>query len=217
MFKKAIIIILALAIIASMLSCISSGSHAEEQSTQKSAQEIREELIFELENKIEALQNSYNSYDEEAKSQIAALKKELEELKKAQSTSLTQQTTAQTSKSIFTYKINEGYAIITGFIGEDESIIVPSMIDGFSVKGIASNAFDSRAFKSVIISNGIEYIDWFAFYNCSALSAVTIPSTVKKIGYSAFEGCAPSFTIYCHRESFAQSYAQSYGLAYAFI
>jgi hypothetical protein len=82
---------------------------------------------------------------------------------------------------------------------------------------VSANAFEDYALKSVIISEGVEVIDWFAFYRCSSLESVTIPSSVRRIGHSAFEGCSTRFTVYCHDGSFAQSFAQSYGITYAII
>lgn len=96
-------------------------------------------------------------------------------------------------------------------------MVIPSQIDGFDVYSITSNAFEKYSFKSVIISEGVEVIDWFAFYNCKNLTSITIPSSVRRIGYSAFDGCGKNFTIYCHADSFAQSYAKSYGIPYATI
>lgn len=176
-----------------------------------------EALIKELEEKILELEKNSSLSDEESKKQLEELQNQLNELNSQAST--TQATTTSTSlpESIFTYKLIDGKAIITGFTGKDEHIVIPSMVDGFEVYSISSNAFEGYRFKSVIISEGVEEIDWFAFYNCVSLSAITIPKSVKKIGHSAFSGCSKSFTIYCQSGSFAQAYAQSYGITYATV
>ncbi|MCM1543884.1 MAG: leucine-rich repeat domain-containing protein [Ruminococcus sp.] len=44
--------------------------------------------------------------------------------------------------------------------------------------------------KSVEISEGVEYIGNFAFYNCKNLMSLNIPSTVTRIAGEAFEGCS---------------------------
>jgi hypothetical protein len=46
---------------------------------------------------------------------------------------------------------------------------------------------------NVIIPDGVTYIGYYAFYNCSSLTSVTIPNTVTGIGNYAFSSC-PSLT-----------------------
>ena len=43
--------------------------------------------------------------------------------------------------------------------------------------------------KRIIIGDGITTIGDDAFYDCGALTSVTIPNSVTEIGYSAFENC----------------------------
>lgn len=222
MFKKTVSFILIILLLFSVISC-AFQSPSQPSSTSELTNNYTA-LISQLEQKLAQLQSSYDTADEQAKKQIAELEKQLAELREQATSSAlptsfsgTASSPLSTAKSVFTYQIVDGTAIITGFVGNDENIIIPSMIDGFKVSGIAGNAFEDYGIKSVIISNGVEYIDWFAFYNCESLIAVTIPSSVSKIGYSAFAGASPSFTIYCHKNSFAENYAKSYGLSYAFI
>ena len=214
MFKKALAIILSVLLFSTLFSCISGQK---QQATDSASGNLnKEELISELENKIAAIQSVYIKSSAEAKAELEKLSKELEKLKSERST-VSATTTDAPVLSIFRYKINEGKAVITGFVGDDERIVIPSIIDGYEVKGVDEKAFDGYKIKSVIISEGVEYIDWFAFYNCSALSSITIPSSIKKIGYAAFDGASDDLTIYCHRDSFAETHAKSYGLSYAFI
>ncbi len=117
----------------------------------------------------------------------------------------------------FKYETNGDTATITGYIGDEENLVIPTSIDGYRITAIGDNAFQDMRIKSVIISNGVESIGWFAFDGCTRLGALTVPSSVKKIGYSAFGGAEASITIYCHEGSFAQKYAKSYGLTYAII
>ena len=214
MFKKSICIILSVILFSFFISCMSdnyAGNPSDTSSTSSA-----EEILKELEMKLTLLQNEYSSSNADAKAEIERLEKEIEKLKGTTSITTTKSPVTE-SPSIYRYRIKEGKAIITGFIGNDEKIVIPSIVDGLEVAGIDEKAFDGYKIKSVVISEGVEYIDWFAFYNCQHLTSVTIPPSVKKIGYSAFEGSSKSFTIYCHRDSFAESYAKSYGLAYAFI
>ncbi len=215
MFKKAIIIILSVSIFASLFSCV--GNIDANKDPAPSVTSSNEVLISILESKLSALQSSYSSSNEEAKKEIERLEKEIEKLKAKETTAPATAATTPAAPSIYRYRINEGKAIITGFVGNDEKIVIPSIVDGFEVVGIDEKAFSGYKITSVVISEGIEYLDWFAFYNCAQLTSVTIPSSVTKIGYGAFDGTSDGFTVYCHKESFAQSYAKSYGLPYAFI
>lgn len=171
-------------------------------------------LIQELEQKILELQQNQYISESESQKQIEELQNKINELREQAQSTTSQATTASTTmpEGIFIYSISDGKAVIDGYTGKGDNLVIPSQIDGFDVYGISSNAFEGYSFKSVIISDGVEKIDWFAFYNCKNLSSVTIPPSVKKIGYSAFDGCAKSFTIYCQSGSFAQSYAKSYGI-----
>ena len=110
--------------------------------------------------------------------------------------------------------LDGGRAIITEISTKEETVIIPSTIDGYSVYSIGSEALTSKMVTDVIISDGIEKLDWFAFKNCISLSSVTIPDSVVSIGYGAFDNAHKSFTIICSKNSFAHLYAQSYGLTY---
>ena len=52
-----------------------------------------------------------------------------------------------------------------------------------------------------------------AFYNCSNLYEVKIPSTVVTIGRQAFYGCAAGLTIKCDKNSAAENYAKNNGIS----
>ena len=179
-------------------------------------------MIRELENKLIALQENQTISDSEYQKEMTRLQNLLADLK-SQSESDTPTSTDQKedppsiSQAKFLYDVTEGGAIITGYTGNEEHLVIPSVIDGYTVSGICDSAFSSKSLKSVIITNGISKIGWFAFQECPALSSITIPASVNSIGYSAFQSQAKSFTIYCPDDSFAQKYAQSYGLTYAII
>ncbi len=213
MFKKSISIVITITLLACFFSC-AADIKREEQIERPSDSELAEAL----ESKIAELYSAYSLSNADANKKIEQLEKELAALKQTSSNTQTTapQTTARPS-SVFTYRIKNGKAIITGFAGNDDKIVIPSIIDGLEISGIDESAFDGYSFKSVVISEGVEYLDWFAFCNCAYLSSVTIPDSVKSIGYSAFDGTAKGLTIYCHEGSFAERYAKSYGIAYAFI
>ena len=128
----------------------------------------------------------------------------------------TQTDSPAASTPTFLYKLEGDDAVITGYNGTDKFLTVPTSIDGHTVIAIADSAFSSKVLQSVTLPTSVTKIGWFAFQACTALTSVTVPNSVTSIGYSAFPSSS-SFTIYCHSSSFAQQYAQSYGISYANI
>lgn len=62
----------------------------------------------------------------------------------------------------------------------------------YSVTSIDKNAFRSLyELRTLNILSQLDSIGFYAFYNCSQLQTINIsyPSSIKKIGYSAFESC----------------------------
>jgi hypothetical protein len=177
--------------------------------------------IIALEARIQELLKNQNASSEEHLKELELLRAELAALKESNQTDTLpppeSESTAPEKTARFLYITENNEATITGYTGNDTHIVIPSAIDGYTVTKIAENAFSSKDLKSVIITNGISRIDWFAFEGCTSLESVTIPASVRSIGYSAFASAPSYLTIYCHSGSFAQNYAKSYGLSYTII
>lgn len=222
MKKKSIIIILsAVIVLSTILSACSLGVLGKDPSGTDAATtptgNESEARIKELEAKIVALIQNQQISDSESQKQINALKAELEALKNKKdedATDSTEKPTDADKQSAFKYTLVNGLATITSIISNEENIVIPSVIDGYRVNAIGTEALSSGSVKSITISAGIEKLDWFAFKNCPALSSVSIPDSVSSIGYGAFDNASASLIIRCTRDSFAHRYAQSYGLTY---
>ena len=90
------------------------------------------------------------------------------------------------------YKINiDGKTCeITG-IGtcEDETVIIPEAIDGYTVTGIGADAFrDCHRFKNITIPQSIRSIGERTFCGCTQLSELIVPDSVIYIAECAFPG-----------------------------
>jgi hypothetical protein len=114
------------------------------------------------------------------------------------------------SNASYTYTVVGDKVTITGCIGEGEKLTVPGKIDGLSVTAIGREAFKNAKYSEIILPDGIEKIDWFAFSGCDSLEKIYIPASVNKIEYGAFDN-AGRIVIACKNNSYAQRYAKSYG------
>ncbi len=95
-------------------------------------------------------------------------------------------------RQIFVLHEEAGQFTITGYKQCDAVVEVPAMIGNKPVVAIARwvprGKQDQREPYTVFLPEGIQEIGKYAFYKCN-LKAINIPSTVKKIGISAFKHC----------------------------
>lgn len=123
--------------------------------------------------------------------------------------------------SDFTVEIDDGKAEIVRYNGAGGDVVIPGAINGMSVAGIESRAFENCAeltsvtipgsvkdigddafancvnLSSVTIEYGVREIDEYAFSGCTALTRLDIPESVTKIERFAFSGC-PNLTVSFH-------------------
>lgn len=116
----------------------------------------------------------------------------------------------------FEYIKENGGITITKYTGKNTTVQIPNKIEQLPVLKIGENAFADTKVKSVTLPSSCVEIDWFAFYGCYALSTIYISSSVKTIGYGAFDACSKALTVYCEQNSYAQKYAQSFGISYSY-
>ena len=91
------------------------------------------------------------------------------------------------------YKVNadkETCEIVGPGTCHETDIMIPSSIDGYTVTGIAKEAFKGRdKITSVIISHSVTSIGDYAFFQCKNLTSVRIGDSVRSIGAYAFYHC----------------------------
>ena len=88
-------------------------------------------------------------------------------------------------------KDSEGFLYVDKYVGDDKTVVIPSVYHGESVTGIGYSAFrDDENIETVIIEDGINDIGDFAFIDCTNLQNVFLPLNTKvHIGYMAFSSC----------------------------
>ena len=118
-------------------------------------------------------------------------------------------------KTLYTYTLDDyKNATITEYNGNARSLSVPQTIDGYTVVGIGSSAFEGNtnlrflhlpetlisigyeAFRDCINLGTIDFpeslieIDRYAFCGCNSLTSIKLPSNLQTLGWCAFRYCA---------------------------
>lgn len=89
----------------------------------------------------------------------------------------------------YTYTANDetSEATITGYIGTETELTIPSTVDGYKVTAIGVSAFKSNAtIKSVLIPSSVRTIEGLAFEWCESLEKVIIENGCITIESRAF-------------------------------
>ena len=92
--------------------------------------------------------------------------------------------------------LDDGTVQITDCETGAETVVIPDTIDGKSVTSIGKYAFYyCSSLKSITIPSSVTSIGDYAFSGCTSLTNITIPSSVTSIGDYAFSGCKSLTTI----------------------
>ncbi|WP_373484356.1 leucine-rich repeat protein [Acetobacterium sp.] len=89
----------------------------------------------------------------------------------------------------YTYYDTTGGVYIYRYTGTGGDVTIPATLGGKKVVGIAGYSFQVLTITSVVIPEGVTYIDAHGFDDCSSLKTITIPESMKTIGDYAFENC----------------------------
>ena len=100
-------------------------------------------------------------------------------------------TVAATLFDGFSCTTNGENLVITKYTGSGGVIVIPSTINGKTVTGIGTQAFEKcSTLTSVTIPNSVTSIARDAFRYCTGLTGISIPNSVTSIGDRAFGNCA---------------------------
>lgn len=91
----------------------------------------------------------------------------------------------------FQYEVlPDGTACITGFLGNDVELTIPTVLDGYQVSQIGPFALSILPrLEAVRIPEGVTAIGERAFLDCFSLRSVKLPEGLQSIGRDAFAGC----------------------------
>lgn len=86
--------------------------------------------------------------------------------------------------------LNDGTVEINDYTGEETKLVVPEQIDGKLVTGIGKGAFyNCTSLKSIELPTGLKNIGASAFECCTSLVDVKLPEGLKSMGTYAFYKC----------------------------
>jgi len=96
----------------------------------------------------------------------------------------------------YTYRINNGTMLITGYSGSGGAVTIPGTIFGVSVISLGDSAFLScTGLTSVTIPNSVTSLGNSVFASCASLASVTIGANVTSLGDSVFSGCTSLISV----------------------
>ncbi|HHU84676.1 MAG TPA: leucine-rich repeat protein [Clostridiales bacterium] len=89
------------------------------------------------------------------------------------------------------YEVVKRKAVINYYDAEiDGKLEIPSTLGGYPVTEIGESAFsDCTGLTEITIPDSVKTIGESAFYGCTGLTKITLPNSVKTIGESAFADC----------------------------
>ena len=116
---------------------------------------------------------------------------------------------AEETKQLFEYAIQDDTVILTKYIGTDNLVEIPEMIEDYPVTVLGESVFADSTVTKVVVPENVTTIEKEAFSNALALEEVELPHSVSQIADDAFSGCE-NLTLVVYPDTYAQTYAEEH-------
>lgn len=123
-------------------------------------------------------------------------------------TTLYAQWAAWTPEEQFQWTEQNGEAVITGYTGNGECLVVPGQLGGMPVVSIKGGAFRNANCTRVILPDSLRTVEVDAFADC-AVEQLTLFDNIQTITDHSFSGCTALTTLYVNARE-APVYSGSY-------
>ena len=92
---------------------------------------------------------------------------------------------------LYTVQYNNTEVRLDRYFGpEDETMVIPEIIDGLPVTSIGEKCFEDHTYiKKLVLPETLEAIYYRAFYGCSNLVEMNIPASLTHVGGWSFAHC----------------------------
>ena len=91
--------------------------------------------------------------------------------------------------SLFTYTKSGDKMTITGYLGDEETIVIPEQIDGFPVSALSRGAIQSKSCKTLFLTRNITSVLPGAIADCANLTTLYISDSVTDMANESISGC----------------------------
>lgn len=106
----------------------------------------------------------------------------------------------------FTYATNGNSITITGYAGPGGAVTIPSTINGLNVLTIATNAFYQSAITSVTIPSTVTSLGDYSFASCSSLTNITFNGNAPSADSTVFNSDHATVYYYFGMSGWSSSY-----------
>lgn len=87
---------------------------------------------------------------------------------------------------------HESGVMITAYLGDADTVVVPEKIDGKYVTGIAKDAFTDKSMTTLVLPKSMQRVESGAFVGCERLTTIYYPDSIYDISNESFD--AASYT-----------------------